>query len=371
MDRYDVIVVGAGPAGSTCAKACAEKGLKTLMLDKQRLPRDKVCSGMVMGALAQGLIEQEFGFPPQEVLTHPSQLKGYCFHVPGIGLEKIDNLTWLSWRKELDHWMNQKAGESGVDIRDRAEVVGIAQKAGGLAIMVKREGETRELMSTYAIGADGATSVIRKFLFPNLQVRYGQALQEHFEGEIGLDQDYFHWFYPREINPSFFTVHQKDGTIIMEVAGKPGTTKEIMTWAQTFMAEHHALSKAREPVWRGSCLEPALYRELTSRTFRPARGNVLLVGDAAGFIMPVSGEGIGLAVQSALAAAAAVTRSKGTGDPPDGMYLTGIEPILSCFEKTYPWFKKIMEEAKGEGTSLPGILKQAYEGTLSPIDSTE
>ena len=84
--------------------------------------------------------------------------------------------------------------------------------------------------------------------------------------------------------------------------------------------------------------------------------------------MPVSGEGIGLAVQSALAAAAAVTRSKETGDSPDGMYLTGIEPILSCFEKTYPWFKKIMEKAKGEGTSLPGILKQAYEGTLSPID---
>ena len=84
--------------------------------------------------------------------------------------------------------------------------------------------------------------------------------------------------------------------------------------------------------------------------------------------MPVSGEGIGLAVQSALAAAAAVTRSKETGDSPDGMYLTGIEPILSCFEKTYPWFKQIMEEAKGEGTSLPGILKQAYEGTLSPID---
>ncbi|MFC1579922.1 FAD-dependent monooxygenase [Thermodesulfobacteriota bacterium] len=370
MDRYDVIVIGAGPAGSTCAKACAEKGLKTLMIDKQGLPRDKVCSGMVMGALAQGLMEQEFGFPPQDVLTQPPQLKGYCFHVPGTGLEKIDNPTWLSWRKELDHWMNQKAGESGVDIRDRAEVVGIAQKTEGLAITVKREGEARELMTTYAIGADGATSVVRKSLFPNLQVRYGQALQEHLEGEVDLDQDYFHWFYPREINPSFFTVHQKDGAIIIEVAGKPGASKEIMAWAQTYLAEHHALSKTREPVWRGSCLEPALYRELTSRTFRPARENVLLVGDAAGFIMPVSGEGIGLAMQSALAAAAAVTRSKKTGDPPERMYLSEIKPIIAGFEKVYPWFRRIMEEAKGEGTALPGILRQAYESTLSPIDPT-
>ena len=84
MKKFDVIVIGAGPAGSTCAKACAEKGLKTLMLEKQGLPRDKVCSGMVMGTLAQRLIKQEFGSPPQRIamqglweggLSHPEDLQ--------------------------------------------------------------------------------------------------------------------------------------------------------------------------------------------------------------------------------------------------------------------------------------------------------
>ncbi len=48
---HDVIVAGAGPAGSAAAKRCAEHGLKTMMLEKHRLPRDKVCSGMIMGLL--------------------------------------------------------------------------------------------------------------------------------------------------------------------------------------------------------------------------------------------------------------------------------------------------------------------------------
>ena len=53
----DVIVVGAGPAGSAAAKRCAEYGLDTLILEKRRLPRDKVCSGMIMGPAAHTLIK--------------------------------------------------------------------------------------------------------------------------------------------------------------------------------------------------------------------------------------------------------------------------------------------------------------------------
>lgn len=45
---FDVVVVGAGPGGSVAAKRCLESGLKTLLLEKRRLPRDKVCSGMIM-----------------------------------------------------------------------------------------------------------------------------------------------------------------------------------------------------------------------------------------------------------------------------------------------------------------------------------
>jgi flavin-dependent dehydrogenase len=81
---YDVIVVGAGPSGSLIAKKCAEIGLKTLVLEKRRLPRDKVCSEMMMGPVAHALIKEEFGDLPKKVLAQPSHLSGYFLHVPSI-----------------------------------------------------------------------------------------------------------------------------------------------------------------------------------------------------------------------------------------------------------------------------------------------
>ena len=364
MNRYDVIVVGAGPGGSTCAKACAEKGLKVLILEKQGLPRDKVCSGMVMGALAKGLIRKVYGDPPRDVLTRPVHLMGYCLHVPGIGMEKIDNLTWLTWRRDLDHWMSREAQRGGAEIWDRTEVIGLNQKEGVWVVLGRRDGEDLRLASAYVIGADGAASYMRRCLFPDLKVTYGQALQEHFEGEVDLDRDYFHWFYPPEIYPSFVTVHQKDGRIIMEVAGRPGSTKALMEKGKAMMADRHGLKVRPETILRGSCLEPALHRELTSRTFCPGKENALLVGDAAGFIMPVSGEGIGVAMQSALAAATAVSRSMESRRSGDEIYQQEIEPIIARFEQTTPWFRKIAEEARRGGASLPGVLKEAYESTL-------
>jgi len=50
---YHVVVVGAGPAGSVAAKRCAERGFKTLLLEKKKLPRDKICSGMLFVVKAQ------------------------------------------------------------------------------------------------------------------------------------------------------------------------------------------------------------------------------------------------------------------------------------------------------------------------------
>ena len=83
----DVIVVGAGPAGSTAAKRCVEHGLSTLLIEKRWLPRDKVCSGMIMGPVAHTLIKEEFGGLPDTVLTQPNHLSGYFLHVPGVGRE--------------------------------------------------------------------------------------------------------------------------------------------------------------------------------------------------------------------------------------------------------------------------------------------
>ena len=81
---YNVIVAVGGSTGSIAAQKCVRKGFRTLLVERKRLPRDKVCSGMVMGPWANDIIAREFGEIPKRVLVSPNYLCGQLIHVPGV-----------------------------------------------------------------------------------------------------------------------------------------------------------------------------------------------------------------------------------------------------------------------------------------------
>ncbi len=356
---YDVIVVGGGPGGSVAAKRCAQGGLKTLLLERKKLPRDKVCSGMVMGPWAHDIIQQEFGPIPREVLVDPHYLSGHMIHVPGVPPQVIACKTPLAWRKDLDFWMIQIAQQDGVEIWDGAKVMQVNQKAGACTVTMIQGKTTQELNSRFVIGADGGASVVRKSLFPLLKVQYSVPMRECYDGTLDLEKDYFHWFFPKYRPRPRFGLNHKGDCFLIEGSG----IKELRNEIVQVLAEYGFNPKSKA-IWKDGCLIPRLHEALITGAFSPAQGNILLIGDAAGLLLPITFEGIGTALKSGILAADSVARSIKEGRAVAGIYLRELKPILKVLRSLQSWNKRLEQEAAKGGAELSKALKAAYRETL-------
>jgi flavin-dependent dehydrogenase len=359
IGEYDVIVVGGGPGGSVAAKKCAENGFRTLLLEKRRLPREKVCTGMIMGVWAHRIVEQEFGEVPQDVLVDPHYLSGHMLHFPGVEPQVIEWQTPIAWRRDLDFWMNKRAEVKGVEVWDRTRFLGVTQTESKCTITVKKEREEQVLSARFVIGADGATSRVRKSLFPTLKVPYKGPMRECYEGSVDIERDYFHWFFPKaRPHPRFDIIHKGDFFLI-EGSGILDLREEIN---ETLV--NRGFDPSTKPVWSDGCLAPGLHKALVSGAFSPALGNVLLIGDAASLIFPITYEGIGPALQSGVLAAATVSEAANRGAQAADTYLQELKSMLDVLKGLYSLSKELEQKAEEGVQPLAALMKEAYEKTL-------
>jgi len=171
----DVIVVGAGPAGSIAAYMLASQGIQVTILEKNLFPRYKVCGG---GLTYKVLQEMPFDIAPVvETTIHSFRFSHNYSHV--FTKYSDDPLIVCTMRSELDAFLLQKAVNAGAKIRMEEQVKSFQQDSSCVTVLTKE----RSFRSCLMIGAEGASGIISRVAGLNENIEMGLA----WEAEIAAD----------------------------------------------------------------------------------------------------------------------------------------------------------------------------------------
>ena len=329
----DVLIVGAGPAGSAAAIKCAEAGLSTFLIDKAALGRHKPCAGILPTVATYVLDELDLRLP-QNVFSEPKELG--IFYVPPSGRAnggELKNYRVLNLDRDLfDRWLVEKAVEAGAHLQTETTLLALNQREYIEAALKTRSGIIT-VKASYVIGADGALSTVRRCLEgkPRQQLIL-TVIQEYWESE-GEFGDYFYTILNTKITPTYgYLLKKKDNVIV----GTGSTEREqvikslnaVKDWLGKEFGFRPRLLKKREVGFLpyGDCYL--------------GYGRILLVGDAAGLCNRFSGEGIRFALESGIAAAESIINAESGNKKASEAYQYQMQPHLEFVRETTLLHKK-------------------------------
>ena len=175
VERFDVLVAGAGPAGSSTAIHLARAGARVLLADKARFPRDKPCGGGLTGrALKQIPVD-----PSPVVERDVDRFELRLRYGPSFTRSHDEPLIRMTQRRRLDAFLAGEAAEAGAELREGIAVGELASDDRGVTAVV---GGTR-VHADVVVGADGANGVVARTVGVGDEIVRGVAL----EGNVPLE----------------------------------------------------------------------------------------------------------------------------------------------------------------------------------------
>jgi len=293
MEIFDVAIVGGGPAGSSCAAFCAATGLRTVLIEREKFPREKVCGDCLnpecWPILRQLGIDQRVRESSHGTLASVAfiGLRDRCIE---IDLSQGENAEIAIKRSVFDALLLNRAHQLGAEIRETSTLTSLEKTNGGWKLMISDAFACR---AQVLVAADGRNSTVARLcgLLPHIAkervaLQAHISLPRHFGNKVVL-----------QLLPGGYSGQApvSESELNLCLVGMPKSIRTLQKWA----IERFALSTGQQ--WR--TITP-----LTRAAVPPAHRNLLFVGDAARVVEPFTGEGIFYALRSGLLAATAATR---------------------------------------------------------------
>jgi len=315
----DVIVVGGGPAGASTAFALARAGAKVLLIDRDRFPRDKPCAEYLSPQASRVL--SDMGVLAEVESRGPAHLAGMVVRAPSgrqfrgdfaapHGFRGFRDRGLAIRRRVLDAILLDAARRAGVDVIEQARVTDVRRDDRGRAcgVAVAHEAGARDLFAPLLIGADGLRSIVGRRLGLIRSGRFPRriALVSHWRGIADIG-DYGEMHVERDGYVGLAPVD--DGLVNVAIVIPASRAHKIGSDRGQFVSEWlgrrpHLVKRFTRAVRESSVVATGPFNVRARRAWAPG---TLLVGDAADFFDPFTGEGIYAALRGGeLAAEAAL-----------------------------------------------------------------
>ncbi len=308
MDEYfDVVVVGAGPAGASAAQTLTSAGFKTMLVEKDYLPRRKTCAGFIPAAAWDFALER-FGEPEPGILADPQRVLGIHFCFDGGAAGRVDHpLPGYSVnRGDFDRWL---ATRCGARLLEGAEVTSLDLERFHVRLTLN-DGED-QVEATHLVAADGADSPLLSVIRPEFyrtraRPYHSSVMVLQLEAELDWDPSYLGIAALRGL-PALARFWVKNGTLSLAVRYARGRGwEQDMETLRDYLRKHFGMTREG-----GESRLPACQNMMGAHdAYNFGAGTALLAGEASG-LLNGWGEGIYAALRSGEIAGRALVDSAG------------------------------------------------------------
>lgn len=311
-ERYDLVVVGAGPGGSSTAYHSTKAGLNTLLVDRQEFPRDKTCgdglmphaaSEVALMGLADWLDEPHHGkFTGFSIYTRSALLRQNVppsLHGPR---------GYVVRRQETDARVLERAVSAGADFRSGVRATDLVRSTSGAVtgIMASKAGESLRFDAPLVVVADGVGGFAGKGMKAH---QNAVARRQYFRDVDGPDKKDLHVFITKDMNSHGagygWVFYLGDGTANVgagvSTSALARTGRNLKDFYDRFLEEPQMADWLENATPEGPPTSWSLKMGMWGAR-RYGQG-IMLVGDAGSMIHPISGEGVGYALESGRLAA--------------------------------------------------------------------